>query len=380
MLLFCAVLVNLMGLMYASIDGTSFSGGQKGITYVIILVIAFSVTYLILALITDVRLQCKARAAKSAEKSAEQRAETRSKSKKEAMTAADVKKVAYETAARGRRQSTKLAMNPMFVSAPTPTGAGGAGAGGEGGDAAALARADILGRAEAPDGALWNAFKQQFSDLMEESTTTSKELGNTRMQLRRVMEALNVTSVEDLMAALSRLGASAAGRPTKAAGRTRTAYKPMLSADEPGSETASTAAATFGAGAGAGASGASLAGYSSPAAANRMRAGGRKPGAAAAGDGAGVELSPMDGGSGADSTPRARRPSRVSVVGRVSNALGLGLGSASREPLAAQTDAGSAGGDSPTSAGRASPSRRRTSVSAAAVAAAAAAAGRGADF
>lgn len=234
MLLFCAILVNLMALMYAALESSVFATGTKGVTIILILVIAFSLIYLALALIGDIRLQCKARTRRIQERTAEARAEARTKSKKGQLTAADVKKAAYESASGRQRRSTQLQANPMF--ADNPRGVARDGDTEE--NTKMAARRGILTQADAPDEASWRVFKGQFADLVTEQETVARDLNAQRIALRRVMETLNVHTSEELMSSLVKLSAISGRRKPAADGgpagspRTRTGFRPMLSADD----------------------------------------------------------------------------------------------------------------------------------------------------
>jgi len=384
-----------MGLMYASIEGTAYASGQRGVTVCLILVIAFSIIYYVLVLLGEVWLQCRARAEKEAAMLGNKKAKTPAqKSDRHVMTSADVKKAAYDAAVRGPRPSTKLAMNPMFVNGGKPTDAEPA-AGGEGAPGAVAnaqndaARQAIFSRVDAPEAGLWSAFKEQFADLLQESTSTAKELNNTRMQMRRVMEALNVTTVEELMGALSKLGGGIGGPSTRqptATMRTRTAYKPMLSAaEENAAADALMHAFAAGSGAGAGAGRSSVAPTGRKATALAAYASGKKgmraarrskspsvlgelvgpapEDAAADGTGAlledasGVEMSPLPGSA------RSRRGSRGGFGDDASAAAAADGGSDEGASPRRLLSAGSAGSGSALRTGRVSVAAPSTSIS-----------------
>ena len=235
-LLFSAVIVNLMAIMYAAVEKTAYADASlPSITAVIIVVLIVSITYFVVVLLGEIYMQCAIRRERKAIEKGKMKGVSATDARKQPMTTADVKKAAYEAARGARRMSTKLAFNPMFNSA----GGGGGGTGaaspgvgaGAGGDDAS--RAALFMQEEPPDRGLWMAFKKQYGELVTESATITKELNTARSQLRRVLDAAQATTVE--AALLSIESGSGTTRPPpdrRAATRVRTAYKPLISGSD----------------------------------------------------------------------------------------------------------------------------------------------------
>jgi hypothetical protein len=221
-LLFSAIMVNLMAVMYAAVEKSAIADqALPKITGVLIAVLIVSLTYYALVFLGELYLQCSIRRERKAIDNGKIKGITAGEAKKQPMTAADVKKAAYDAARGNRRLSTKLAFNPMFASPEE----------GEPTDAAGNVRSQIFSRADPPDMGLWMAFKQQYGEMVNESGTLTKELNTTRSQLNRLFDAMGARNFEQALANVSKgedLRASSRAPVTQ---RTRTAYKPLISAE-----------------------------------------------------------------------------------------------------------------------------------------------------
>jgi hypothetical protein len=252
-LLFSAVIVNLCGIMYASVERTALAAAaQPQLTVIIILVVVVSMAYYFVVLVGEITLQCRARKERKAmQKGTNIKAAAGAGGATGAgtggLTSADVKKAAFEqvrgAAGRGRvahvhrcststsapshlcpqakgirRGSTKLAVNPMFVQRP------GAAGGGED-EADGGVRAAIITRVEPPDAAMWMVFKQQYSDMSSEATNLQKELAVLKAQVQRNQMTAAAGATSNPAAALRRVPSA---RPGAGPARNKTSYKPTI--------------------------------------------------------------------------------------------------------------------------------------------------------
>lgn len=222
----------LQAIMYSATKADDPGAPRQKISYVIIIVLSLTIAYYLIVLLGEIYLQAVQMREEQAIKEGRMRGVSASTLRKQPMTSADVKKAAYDAARASRRFSTKLSFNPMLTSGVADSG-----------DEMAQQRLQILSKDEAPDAGTWLAFKQQFMDLMNTSTQTSKELHENRGVMQRLMDELGVSSPDAMLEAIETLAASggrprrapdAAGGPTK-----RKVYMPTTapgsSPDTPGS-------------------------------------------------------------------------------------------------------------------------------------------------
>jgi hypothetical protein len=226
-LLFCAVVVNLMAIMYAAVENTSFANSAlPNITATIILVLSVSITYYTCVLVGEIVVQCTMRQ--------ERKARGKSKNgKKTTLSAANIKQAAYDAVQGNKRTSTSMAVNPLFTSLSEDSGDSGI-------------RAQLMARDELPDASQWVAVKQQYAKMADELGTLTKELNTVRVKMSKVLDCLQVNTAE---AAISVLSGPVSNTPARireretaqARPRKRIAYGPLQPIDQvPSSDAAPT--------------------------------------------------------------------------------------------------------------------------------------------
>jgi len=154
-LLFCAVLVNLAGVMFESgqLDSEHYESQRDFLTVATLLIIFFSIAYFLLVFFSELWETCKPKKmvdAKTAKKSA---------------SGGGMSPVMEPTSA-DPEASTGTQMNPMFLS-------GGSAAGG--GDSRARALADIIA-GTVPDPASWELVKNAYKELETETKQLKRSL------------------------------------------------------------------------------------------------------------------------------------------------------------------------------------------------------------
>jgi len=221
-LLFSAIIVNLMGIMYqaGTVTSTVYRSGRDGITAVIIVVVALTITYFVTVVVTEITILCN-------EASRRRALAMQRTAKAGAAAASGGKKVAGGTgagasggaAAAGDKAdgdfnagNVENQMNPMFL------GTGGVGAPGS----ASSANEAIMAQREPPSVDLWRVFQSSYTDLHTQVEALTTQLQAAKLEAQRLQMA---GGSED----------ESAGAPLRTGSRGRKAeFRPTLSVDGEG--------------------------------------------------------------------------------------------------------------------------------------------------
>jgi len=212
-LLFAAVIVCLMGIMFQATASSSFyfASSREGISAVVIAVITIAITYFATVVMVDIMTQLAAAAAVRAPKKGSD--SPRPKSRRGGALhggggggerETELARMAMRAADSGVVNVGKVeaTMNPMFL---TKAGASAAadGSGGGGGDDLSLtaqAHTAIMGFAEPPPLEMWMVFRDSYGGLYAQVQALSAQLGGAKKEaqkMRDVLVDLGMTEMPD---------------------------------------------------------------------------------------------------------------------------------------------------------------------------------------